>query len=50
MEIRCDPANAASAAIPPKLGYHLDREEAAEIQATAQTGTQLVWVAHRTNR
>ena len=50
VEIRCDPANAASAAIPPKLGYHLDREEPAEIQATAQTGTQLVWVADRRNR
>jgi len=38
MEIRCHPDNAASAAIPPKLGYSLD---------TDRSGTQLVWVRFR---
>jgi len=38
MEIRCHPDNAASAAIPPKLGYSLD---------TGRSGTQLVWVRFR---
>jgi len=36
VQIRCDPANLASAAIPPKLGYRLD-----------EAGSQLVWVLDR---
>ena len=47
VEIRCDPANRASAAIPPKLGYRLDREDPAPIEAAAQTGSQLVWAVRR---
>ncbi len=47
IEIRCDPANVASAAIPPKLGYRLDRTEASEVEAAAQTGSQQVWVLDR---
>jgi RimJ/RimL family protein N-acetyltransferase len=47
VEIRCDPANRASAAIPPKLGYALDREEVVPIEAAAQTGRQLVWAVCR---
>ena len=47
VEIRCDPANLASAAIPPKLGYRLDRREASDIVAPAQTGSQLVWTVTR---
>jgi RimJ/RimL family protein N-acetyltransferase len=50
MEIRCDPANLASAAIPPKLGYRLDRTEAVEVEAEAQTGQQQVWVLDRGER
>jgi RimJ/RimL family protein N-acetyltransferase len=50
MEIRCDPANVASAAIPPKLGYRLDRTEAVEVEAEAQTGQQQVWVLDRAQR
>ena len=50
IEIRCDPANVASVAIPPKLGYRLDRTEAVEVEAEAQTGEQQVWVLHRADR
>jgi RimJ/RimL family protein N-acetyltransferase len=47
VQIRCDRANRASAAIPPKLGYRLAGEEPSEIVAEGQTGSQLVWVATR---
>lgn len=50
IEIRCDPANAASAAIPPKLGYRLDRTDAVEVEAEAQTGMQQVWALDRGTR
>ncbi len=49
IEIRCDPANVASAAIPPKLGYRLDRTDVADILAAAQTGSQQVWVLSRSD-
>ena len=47
IEIRCDPANGPSAAIPPKLGYRLDRIDVVDIEAGAQTGKQQVWALHR---
>jgi RimJ/RimL family protein N-acetyltransferase len=47
VEIRMDKANAASAAIPRKLGYRLDREEPRDVLALAHTGTGLVWVLDR---
>ena len=49
VQIRCDPANGASAAIPPKLGYRLEGEEPSEILAAGQTGSQLVWVIRRSS-
>ena len=38
IEIRCHPANLASAAVPPKLGYRLD---------TSGTGGDLIWAVTR---
>ncbi len=47
VEIRCDPANLASAAIPAKLGFRLERTDPSEVEAAAQTGSQQVWVLDR---
>jgi RimJ/RimL family protein N-acetyltransferase len=47
VEIHMDRANVASAAVPRKLGYRLDREEPREILAPGHTGTGLVWVLDR---
>lgn len=47
VEIRCDEANAASAAVPRKLGYRLDRVSETAVQTPGQTGRQLVWVLER---
>lgn len=45
VEIRCDEANAASAAVPRKLGYRLDRiQQGAPITAPAETGRKLIWI------
>jgi RimJ/RimL family protein N-acetyltransferase len=47
IEIRCDPVNVASAAVPLKLGYRLDRTVVVEVEAAAQTGCQQVWAVTR---
>ena len=46
-EIHMDQANAASAAIPPTLGYRLDREEERERLAAGHTGRGFVWILIR---
>jgi RimJ/RimL family protein N-acetyltransferase len=44
VEIHCDAANQASAAIPRKLGYHLDRVDDHEPEAPGEQGRRMVWV------
>ena len=44
VEIHCDEANIASAAIPRKLGYRLDRVEAHEREAPGERGRRMIWV------
>ncbi len=44
VEIHMDLANEASADVPRKLGYRLDRQEVRPIEAPGHTGTGLVWV------
>jgi len=44
VEIHCDEANAASAAIPRKLGYRLDRVIAHPPEAPGESGRRMIWV------
>jgi RimJ/RimL family protein N-acetyltransferase len=44
VEIHTDEANGRSAAIPPKLGYRLDRVDVRRPQAPAETGRLQIWV------
>lgn len=44
VEIHCDAANAASAAIPRRLGYRLDRETQAEPSAPGESGLGQYWI------
>jgi len=47
VEIHCDEGNAASAAVPRKLGYRLDRVVDFEPTAPAETGRKLIWIRTR---
>jgi RimJ/RimL family protein N-acetyltransferase len=47
VEIHCDEANAASAAIARKLGYRLDRIEERQPEAPGESGRLMVWVRDR---
>jgi RimJ/RimL family protein N-acetyltransferase len=47
MEIHCDEANVASAAVPPKLGYRLHGRVPHPPEAPGEVGTRLVWVQYR---
>lgn len=47
VEICCDEANAASAAIARKLGYQLERFEHLMSQAPGESGRVMVWVRRR---
>jgi RimJ/RimL family protein N-acetyltransferase len=44
VEIHTDEANARSAAIPPKLGYRLDRVDTRRPEAPAESGRLQIWV------
>jgi RimJ/RimL family protein N-acetyltransferase len=44
VEIRCDEANHASASVPRRLGYRLDRVMDDLIDAPGETGRKMVWV------
>lgn len=47
VEIHCDEANTASAAIPRKLGYRLDRIDAHDPEAPGERGRRMIWVKDR---
>jgi RimJ/RimL family protein N-acetyltransferase len=44
VEIHCDEANIASAGVPRKLGYRLDRIDPHEPEAPGETGRRMIWV------
>lgn len=44
VEIHCDVANTASAGIPRKLGYRLDRVDEHEPEAPGERGRRMIWV------
>jgi len=44
VEIQCDEANVASAGIPRKIGYRLDRIENHEPEAPGERGRRMIWV------
>ncbi|GAA2145367.1 GNAT family N-acetyltransferase [Kitasatospora kazusensis] len=44
VEIHCDEANGASAAVPRKLGYRLDRVIDSAITAPSESGRKLIWI------
>ncbi|ROO88998.1 RimJ/RimL family protein N-acetyltransferase [Actinocorallia herbida] len=43
VEIHCDEANTASAAVPHRLGYHLAETRPTTPEAPAETGRTLIW-------
>ena len=47
VEIHCDEANTASAAIPRRLGYRLDRIEDEPVTAPGEHGRTMIWVRQR---
>jgi len=47
LEIHCDAANTASAGVPRRLGYRLDRVEAHPPSAPGETGRLVIWVLER---
>jgi RimJ/RimL family protein N-acetyltransferase len=50
VEIHCDEANVASAAVPARLGYRLDRIEDDEPTAPGVSGRSVIWIAERPER
>ena len=49
IEIQPDRANTASTAIPRKLGYRLDREEARQPFSDQQSGISQIWIIERSS-
>jgi RimJ/RimL family protein N-acetyltransferase len=47
VKVRMDQGNIASAAVPPKLGFRLEREEDRPIETTGHTGRGFIWVLDR---
>jgi RimJ/RimL family protein N-acetyltransferase len=47
VEIHCDEANTASAGVPRKLGYRLDRVDKHEKEAPGERGRRMIWVWDR---
>ncbi len=47
VEIHCDAANVASAAIARKLGYRLDRIEERHPEAPGESGRLMIWIRRR---
>jgi RimJ/RimL family protein N-acetyltransferase len=47
VEIQCDAANAASAAVARKLGYRLDRIEERRAEAPGESGRLMIWTLDR---
>jgi RimJ/RimL family protein N-acetyltransferase len=50
VEIHCDEANTASAAIPRKLGYRLERIEVRQPEAPGESGRLMIWVQDRADQ
>jgi RimJ/RimL family protein N-acetyltransferase len=44
VEIHCDRANTASAAVPRRLGYRFDRAEEHAPEAPAECGERMIWI------
>lgn len=44
VEIHCDEANVASARVPRKLGYRLDRIEDDRVEAPGECGRSMIWL------
>jgi RimJ/RimL family protein N-acetyltransferase len=47
VEVHCDEANTASAAVPRRLGYRLDRIEEKRPDAPAERGRRMIWIMTR---
>ena len=50
VEIHCDAANTASAAVARRAGYRLERIDDTPVRAPAERGRQMIWVTPRPER